>query len=233
ARAAALGSVAGGAGQRTDDALADLAEAEAAVRRLTDEQLANRVYLGVYIGLSALRLEHLDDVLSHVHRCFRVARLTGQDTMAHPWLGITSCALVLKGEIDKALRDAAAAIDTALLPGDNWRTTWAFEAAAMAAFWAGDAERALASATQMVGRSERSADPFLTPAARIQLGGALYLSGDPAAAVGELQAFDAESGWDVLDLHAGHGWELLSRALLALSPAAAAASVSARAEIRA
>src|SRR5262249_6165728 len=115
----------------------------------------------------------------------------------------------------------------------NWRTTWALEADAMAAFWAGDAERALASATQMVGRSERSTDRFLTPAARIQLGGALYLSGDPAAAVNELQAFDAESGWDVLDLHPGHGWELLSRAMLALGQVEAAESVSARAEIRA
>jgi len=26
---------------------------------------------GVYIGLAALRLEHLDEVLTHVHRCFR------------------------------------------------------------------------------------------------------------------------------------------------------------------
>jgi hypothetical protein len=153
ALAAALRSLAGSAGQRTGDALADLAEAEASLRRLTDEQLAHRVYLGVYIGLAALRLEHLDDVPTHVHRCFRVARLTGQDTMAHPWLSITSCALVLKGEIAEARRDAAAAIDTTLLPGENWRTTWALEADAMAAFWAGDAQRALASATQMVGRS--------------------------------------------------------------------------------
>src|SRR5215831_12136703 len=233
ALAAALRSLAGSAGQRTGDALADLAEAEAALRQLTDEQLAHRVYLGVYIGLAALRLEHLDDVLTHVHRCFQVARRTGQDTMAHPWLCVTACALVLKGEIDEARRDAAAAIDTALLPGENWRTIWALEADAMAAFWAGDAERALASATQMIARSERSADRFLTPAARIQLGGALYLSGDPAAAVNELQAFDAEQGWDLLDLHAGHGWELLSRAQLALGQLEMAEAVSARAESRA
>src|SRR5262249_12505198 len=149
---------AGSAGQRTDEALADLAEAEAALRRLTDEQLADRVYLGVYIGLAALRLEHLDDVLAHVHPCFRVARLPGQDTMAHPWLCVTATALVLKGDIGQARRDAAAAIDTALLPGENWRTIWALEADAMAAYWAGDAERALASATQMVARSERSTE---------------------------------------------------------------------------
>src|SRR5262249_22485204 len=107
------------------------------------------------------------------------------------------------------------------------------EADALAAFWAGDAERALASATQMIARSERSTDGFLTPAAKIQLGGALYLSGDPAAAVNELQAFNAEQGWDLLDLHAGHGWELLSRAQLALGQLDEAEAVSARGAIRA
>jgi len=233
ALAAALRSLAGSALHRTGNALLDLAEAEAALRRLTDDELAHRVYLGVYIGLAALRLEHPDDVLTHIHRCLRIARLTGQDAMAHPWLSLTARALLLKGEIAKAQHDAAAAIDTALLPGENWRTIWALEADAMAAFWAGDAERALASATQMVARSERSSDQFLTPAARIQLGAALYLSGDVAAAVKELEAFDIESGWDVLDLHAGHGWELLSRVRLALSQLDAAEEVSARAGIRA
>ena len=233
ALAAALRSLAGSALARAGDALPDLAEAEAELRRLTDERLAHRVYLAVYIGLAALHLEHLDDVLTHVHRCYRVARLTGQDAMAHPWLCITARAHLLKGQIGKARQDAAAAIDTALLPGENWRTIWALEADAMTAFWAGDAERALASATQMVARSERSSDQFLTPAARIQLGAALYLSGDVAAAVKELEAFDIESGWDVLDLHAGHGWELLSRVRLALSQLDAAEEVSARAGIRA
>jgi len=233
ALAAALRSLAGSARQRTDGALLDLVEAQAALGRLTDEQLAHRVYLGVYIGLAALRLEHLDEVLDHVHRCLRVARLTGQDAMAHPWLCITACALVLKGDIAGARRDAAAAIDTTLLPGENWRTIWALEADSMAAYWSGDAERALASATQMVAGSERSSDRFLTPAARIQLGGALYLSGDAAAAVNDLQAFDVESGWDLLDLHAGHGWELLSRARLALGELDRAEAACVRAESRA
>jgi DNA-binding CsgD family transcriptional regulator len=85
----------------------------------------------------------------------------------------------------------------------------------------------------MVSGSERSSDRFLTPAARIQLGGALYLSGDATAAVNELEAFDVESGRDLLDLHAGYGWELLSRARLALGQLDAAEEVSTRAEIRA
>ena len=216
ALAAALRSLAGSALGGTGDALADLAEAEAALRLLTDEQLAQRVYLGVYLGLAALRLEHPHDVLTDVHRCYRVARLTGQDAMAHPWLCVTACAHLLRGEIGKARKDAAAAIDTALLPGENWRTVWALEADAMAAFWAGDAGRALASATRMVSGSERSSGRFLAPAAGIQLGGALYLSGDSAGAARELATFDTGPGRDLLDLHAGYGWELLTGARLAL-----------------
>jgi DNA-binding CsgD family transcriptional regulator len=48
-----------------------------------------------------------------------------------------------------------------------------------------------------------------------------------------LETFDAESGRDLLDLHAGYGWELLSRARLALGQLDTAEEVSARAEIRA
>ena len=233
ALAAALRSLAGSALGRTGDALADLAEAEAALRRLTDEQLAQRVYLGVYLGLAALRLEHPDGVLTDVHRCYRVARLTGQDAMAHPWLCITARAHLLRGEIGKARKDAAAAIDTALLPDENWRTIWALETDARAAFWAGDAERALASATRMVSGSERGSGRFLAPAARIQLGGALCLSGDAAAAGKELAAFDTGSGRDLLDLHAGYGWELLTRVRLALGQLDLADEVATRAASRA
>jgi DNA-binding CsgD family transcriptional regulator len=233
ALAAALRSLAGSALGCTGDALADLDEAEAALRRLTDEQLAQRVYLGVYLGLAALHLEHHDGVLTDVHRCYRVARFTGQDAMAHPWLCITARAHLLRGEIGKARKDAAAAIDTALLPDENWRTIWALEADAMVAFWAGDAERALASATRMVSGSERGSGRFLAPAARIQLGGALYLSGDAAAAGKELAAFDTASGRDLLDLHAGYGWELLTRVRLALGQLDLAEEVATRAGTRA
>jgi DNA-binding CsgD family transcriptional regulator len=231
--AAALRSLANTAEQRTDDALTDLAEAEAALSELTDEQLADRVYLGVYIGLAALRLERVEDVLTHVRRCYEVARVTGQDAMVHPWLCMTAAARVLKGDLAQAGRDADEAIDTAPLPGENWRTIWALEADVMAAFWVGDVERALRSATDMVAGSERSADRFLSPAAHVQLGAALYLSGDFAGAARELSAFHDGRGPNLLDLHAGFGWELLTRARLALGELDAADEVSARAEIRA
>ena len=38
---------------------------------------------------------------------------------------------------------------------DDWRTVWALEAESLAAFWAGDTDRALASARDMAARSEK------------------------------------------------------------------------------
>ncbi|HET9765685.1 MAG TPA: AAA family ATPase, partial [Thermoanaerobaculia bacterium] len=229
ALAAGIRSLAASGELRTDEAVRDLAVASAALLRLSDDQLAQRVYLGVYVGIAALRVERLDEVLAHLHRCLRVARLTGQDTMVNPWLATTAAALLLNGNLAAARSDATAAAQTALLPAENWRTVWALEADALTAYWAGDVEHAMASATDMIARSDRSADRFLDPTAKVQLAGALLLAGDAAAAATELSAVDEPSSRDVLDRHAGFGWELLTRAHLALAGAADADDVSARA----
>ena len=233
ALAAAIRSLAASGELRIDQAVRDLAVAADALQRLSDDQLAKRVYLGVYVGTAALRVEQLDQVFTHLHRCLRVARVTGQDAMVNPWLSITAAASVLNGDLAAARSDASSAAETALLPTENWRTVWALEADALAAYWAGDAERAMASATDMIARSARSADRFLDPTARVQLGGALLLSGDAAAALTELSAVDEPSSQDLLDRHAGFGWELLTCAHLALGDAKAAGDVSARALERA
>jgi DNA-binding CsgD family transcriptional regulator/tetratricopeptide (TPR) repeat protein len=233
ALAAAVRSLAASGELRTDEAVRDLAVASDALQRLSEDQLAQRVYLGVYVGMAALRVERLDQVLDHLHRCLRVARISGQDTMVNPWLATTAAALLLNGDLAAARSDAAVAAQTALLPAENWRTVWALEADALTAFWAGDVEHALASATDMIARSGRSADRFLDPTAKVQLAGALLLSGDATAAAAELSAVDQPSSRDVLDRHAGFGWELLTRAHLALGGAADADEVSARALERA
>jgi len=233
ALAAALRSIAASGELRTDEATSDLAVASEALQRLSDEQLAQRVYLGVYVGTAALRVERLDQARAHVHRCLRVARVTGQDTMVNPWLSITAAASLLNGDLAAARSDAASAAETALLPAENWRTVWALEPGALAAYWAGDVEGAMAGATDMIARSGRSVDRFLDPTAHVQLGGALLMSGDAAAALTELVAVDEPPSQDVLDRHAGFGWELLTRAYLALGDTTAADEVSSRALNRA
>jgi DNA-binding CsgD family transcriptional regulator len=233
ALAASVRSLAASGELRTDDAVHDLVVASEALHRLSEDQLAQRVYLGVYVGLAALRVERLDQVLAVLHRSLGVARITGQDTMVNPWLATTAAALLLNGDLAAARSDAVAAAQTALLPAENWRTVWALEADALTAYWAGDAGHAMASATDMIARSGRSPDRFLDPTAKVQLAGALLLAGDAAAAATEVSAVDQPSGWDVLDRHAGFGWELLTRAYLALGDAREADDVSTRALQRA
>jgi DNA-binding CsgD family transcriptional regulator len=225
--AAALSSVAS-AERNVTDAAKELAEARAAFDALTDEQLAERIYVSFYLGLADVRLERAEDAFAHANRGIEVARMTGQGVTVSPWPAIASQALVLKGQIGDAARLARSAIDTARLLADDWRTVWALEADSLAAFWAGDNERALASARDMAARSER-VHPFLSGRAMVQLAAAEYADGDPSSARDRLCALDNERACPLLGHHAGHGWELLIRSQLALGETDRAYDTAARA----
>ena len=108
-----------------------------------------------------LRLERAEEALRHANRGLEVGRVTGQGVTVTTWLGVTSHAALLKGQVADALQDHGhAAIDTERLLANDWRTIWALEADALAAFWAGDSDRALASAREMATRA-RTRDLFL------------------------------------------------------------------------
>lgn len=225
---AALTSLAASSERRLEEAVASLAAAQAAFGALADYELAESIYVSFYVGLAALWLERPGDALTHVGRGLDVARMTGQAMTVSPWMAIASRATLMKGQLSEALRLADRAIDAALLSADDWRTVWALEADAMAAFWAGDGDRALASAREMLDRSER-VHPFLTGAAQVQLAGALYVTGDPASALACLQPLVSEPHRRLLDMNAAHGWELLVRTQLALGDTDLAADTAARA----
>ena len=192
-----------------------LAEAEEAFAALSDEQLAGRIYVSFYLGLAELRLERADEALRHANRGLEVGRVTGQGVTVTPWLAITSRATLLKGQVADATRLAHDAIDTERLLANDWRTIWALEADALAAFWAGDSDRALASAREMATRAERT-HSFLSGPATVQLAGAEYAAGDAASACARLTPLDAEPTRRALDRNTAHGWELLIRSQLAL-----------------
>lgn len=227
---AALASLAS-AEQQVANALTMLDEAKAAFSALTDEQLAARIYVAFYLGLAELRVEHADDAHADVSRGLDVARMTGQAVTVTPWPAITSQALLLKGQVTDAARLARSAIDSDLLAADDWRAAWALEADALTAFWAGDTDRALTSAREMLDRADQH--PFLAGSATVQLAGAEYVDGDPESAIDRLSVLDAQPTWRLLDLHAAHGWELLIRAHLALGRTDRAQSIGERAWLRA
>jgi DNA-binding CsgD family transcriptional regulator len=229
--AAALSSLAS-AERSVTDAATELAEACAAFDALTDEQLAERIYVSFYLGLADLRLERADDAVAHANRGLDVARMTGQGVTVTSWQAITSQAQLLKGQVGAAARLAHGAIDTARLLANDWRAVWALETDSLTAFWAGDSDRALASARDMAARAE-SVHPFLSDRAMVQLAAAEYADGDPASASARLSRFDTEQGGPLLDRHAAQGWEVLIRAQLALGETNRAHDTSARAWRRA
>jgi DNA-binding CsgD family transcriptional regulator len=232
--AASLSSLADIADRRMDDALAGLREAQAAFSTLADERIAERIYLGHYIGEAALRLERADDARAYVERCFEVARLTGQDATGGSWWGIVVQALLLKGDVREAARVGRDAVEMTPLVTDDWRMVWMLGIESMSAFWAGRHEQVFASASEsMAGADRRHPETFLPLLGRLHLGAALVAAGDPAAALTELVPLDAEAAYWVLDLYAAYGWDLLIRAHLATRNIEAAGDTASRAELRA
>ena len=180
-----------------------LAEAEEAFATLSDEQLAGRIYVSFYLALAELRLERAEEALRQANRGLEVGRLTGQGVTVTSWLAIASRATLLKGQVADATRLGHDAIDTERLLANDWRTIWALEADALAAFWAGDSDRALASAQEMSTSAERT-HRFLSAPATVQLAGAEYAADRAASAYARLSTLDDEPTRRALDRNAGH-----------------------------
>ncbi len=231
--AAMLSSLSNCSEGRVAEALVDLDEAQRALALLSDDRLVESIDLIQGIASAALRLERIDDTLALLERGFVVARAAGQGAMIPGWLAFEAFAHLMHGHVAEALRVAETAIDAALLSGSAWHTAYAFEADSMAAYWAGDNERALASVQEALVFAERISATLPHTRARLQLAGAWYAAGDTQRAAAELTALDAEPTRLVFDLHAGHGWDLAVRAQLALGDRAAALDLSTRALERA
>jgi DNA-binding CsgD family transcriptional regulator len=211
-----------------------LAEAQAAYGALSDERLAERIYLTHYISEAALRLERSDDALSDFERGAEVARATGQDATAGSWPGLATLALLLKGEVLKASTTAEEALDAAALASDNWKIIWLLYPLSLAAFCRGDSARALASAQELVTRSERAHPAtVLRRLGQLRLGSALLAAGDPAGAAKELRVLDTKADRWLLDLDLACGWDALIRAELTLGDLDAAQRATEHAESRA
>ena len=228
--AASLASLADSGERRFDDALLRLREGQAAFGAFGDGRLAERIYLGHYLGEAALRFERAEEAIAQIERCFEVARLTGQEATAGSWWGIVVYALLLRGEVREAAQVASDAVATGALATDDWRMVWMLGADSAAAFWAGRHDRALASASEMAARARRThPTTYLAQLARVHVGAALSAAADPAGAIAELAPLDDETGRWLLDLNVAHGWDLLIRARLAVGEVEAADEAAERA----
>ena len=231
--AGALRSLAHSYTGHVEDALADFHEAQAAFVTLPDERLAERIYIGHYLGEAAIRVEHPPDARAYVERAFDVARLTGQETTGGSWSVITVLALLLEGEVRRATELAERTVSLPELATDDWRMVLTLGIDSLAAFWAGRHERALASARDMTTRATRShSDTVFPKLARLYLGAALWIAGDPAATIAELAPLDHEPDRWLMDRDSALGWDLLIRAQIAVGDLDAASEILGRAQSR-
>jgi DNA-binding CsgD family transcriptional regulator len=230
---AALCSLASTSLNRPGVGLVELREAEVAYVALPDEQLAEHLDAGGYLGQAAAALERADAALEHVRRVLRLAQQTGQSPLIPGLLVLEANALVMKGRIADAMSVTETATDAAFLTGNDQVVVWALWADAMVCSLAGETARALASAREAVARSERFTETFFSSLSRLHLASALNAAGDPAGARVELAAVQAGPSQRLLDLRGGNGWELLTRTLLSLGELDAAAEAAATADARA
>ncbi len=207
--------------------------AEAAFRDLDDERLATRIDLCGWIGLAAIRLERADDALVFARRGLVLSRAHQQDSVTAGLLGLEAHALLLRGRVTEALGVAQAAADAARLAGSDQQLGFSLQTLAAAAYWGGDQAQAIASARDAVAVAERVADSFFAPLAHVQLAGAMLGTGDARGAAREIAAMDDGSIAPLLDLSAGHGWQMLVDAQLALGDLEAAGNTAERARSRA
>jgi DNA-binding NarL/FixJ family response regulator len=231
--AAMLGTLSNCSEGRVTEAFASLDEAQAAFALLPDARLVESIDSIQGLASAALRLERVDDTLDHLQRGFVLARASGQGAMIPGWLAFEAFALLMKGRLAEAGKTAETAVEAALLSGSDWHLAYAFEADSMAAYWAGDAQRALTSAQDALTCADRISATIPRSRSRVQLAGAWYAAGDAQRACIELDALDVERTRLVLDLHAAHGWELAVRAHLALGDLDAAEDISTRSQARA
>ena len=232
--AAMLSSLSNCSEGRVTEALVDLDEAQTALALLPDERLVESIDLIQGIASAALRLERHDDALDHLRRGFVLARASGQGTMIPGWLAFEAFALLMKGRVADALKIAETAVDAALLSGSAWHTAYAFEADSMAAYWAGDTERALASAQEALACAERIPATLPHSRARVQLAGSVVRGGRHATRLPRSSPRSTPNRPDSSSICTrAHGWDLAVRAQLALGDLAAAHDLSARALERA
>jgi DNA-binding NarL/FixJ family response regulator len=207
--------------------------AEAAFRNLDDERLAACVDLCGWIGLAAIRLERIDDALAFARRGLVLSRAHQQESVTAGLLGLEAHALLLRGRVTEAVGVAGAAADAARLADADEQLGWALQTLAAAAYWSGDQAQAIGSARAAVAVAERVADSYFAPLAHVQLAGAMLATGDARGAAGEIAAMDDGSIAPLLDLSAGHGWQMLVEAQLALGDLETAHSTAERARRRA
>lgn len=202
---------------RRDDSVAlaaverTIAEAEALVGGLSDDQAAERLQMLFWLGVARLFTGSFEAARAPTERGLELARRTGQGLLAPSFVGLRAAVNLEVGLLDVAEDDANEALESALVSGNPHLAYWSTVGVAWIALARGRPEDAIAKAEagrNLVGIRPWSQVGWTLAEARLALG-------DPRGAL------------DVLETHGGvnpglwtldrvRALEVLVRTLLAL-----------------
>lgn len=219
----ALGDT-GSAGAHLDDATALLDE-------LADDELAARLDAAYYLGWAEFFMERFDDAIRHLERGGVVSRATGQGHLLVPMtLGQVS-ALAMRGQLAQAGELADAAVEAARLSANAQSLSWALWARCWVHTMTGDLPAALAAGTESVELASTLDPSLLSATSGSVLAPVLLEVGEAERCRAELVA--AIDGPDLplaVPVVKCVGYELLTRAELALGRVEAAKEWARRAD---
>ena len=149
AAAVAALALAGSLSVASAPAEAERLEAAALVDALSDEELSLRLDAAANLAGAELFLDHFAEAEAHAERCCpsdaRPDRVSSQVRLRHPRF-----AWLVRGELDKAVVELDAAIESARLADDPQALPWNLFSRSMVALLVGDVETALEHARESV-----------------------------------------------------------------------------------
>jgi ATP/maltotriose-dependent transcriptional regulator MalT len=203
-----------------------LDRAEQLVDALRDEDLTGR--LETLLSLATSQLHGDRPAGKAAERGLRLARKSGQGFLASAFLSLLGYVAERSGDLDSARKEAADAVDSALVSGNTTIMYWGSKLSAWVALAQGRAADAVADA-QLAVEATRSQSPS---SAGWTLADARLASGDPKGALEALET----SGWVDRDLPPSdrlRALEVAVRTHLALGSREEAAEWAARAPLEA
>jgi DNA-binding CsgD family transcriptional regulator len=215
---------------RRDDAAAlavvdrKIADAEALVEALPDEQAAERLQMLFWLGVAHLFTGSFAPAARAAERGLTIARQTGQGLLAPSFLGLCGFVSEERGDLDAADEAVDEALESALVSGNPHLAYWSALVAAWIALARGRPEAALSHAEtgwKLAGVVPWSQVGWTVAEARLSLG-------DPQGALSVLETFGGVNPglWTLDRLKA---LDVLVRVLIALDRVEEAAKLARRA----
>jgi DNA-binding NarL/FixJ family response regulator len=198
-----------------DHAKRSVSEAAQVFDDLTDNEVAARPGVSVFLTLAETHIEHLADAVAHSERSIAISRISGQRLMTIGLLAMQAQALVLMGRVPELAVVADAATETALLSTSDMLLSMSMGIRAFECFLAGDLPSALRFA-------ERGASTTLGPASPMSWGirgllaWVLLEMGEPERCREQFTGPQGELRLPSLPFLAGRAYELLVAAEIAL-----------------